>query len=220
MGENKEIKVRLSTVVFLLIIVALVVALGVVYYLGFVKKDNSNTNNNKIANEEKTNVEATNKISESKVDEIAKDLFEKGSEKIRETQYNDYFEYERERPIVSTFINDDVYEKRTVLYSDVKKEYSEIFTGDVLENVLSIRFIEIDGYLYVRAGGATGWDVTNVNLERISETNGEIEYLVTYNNVNIDGGVEEEETCKMTVKLVDGNYRISKTDYLGVDKTK
>lgn len=37
MAENKEIKVRLSTVICLLIIVILVVALGVVYYMGFIK---------------------------------------------------------------------------------------------------------------------------------------------------------------------------------------
>lgn len=39
MGENKELKVRLSTVVYLFIIIVLVVALGAVYYFGFVQKD-------------------------------------------------------------------------------------------------------------------------------------------------------------------------------------
>ena len=89
MGENKEIKVRLSTVVYLFIIVVLVVALGVVYYLGFVKNDNSNNmiangevveKNNISVNEEKT--ETNNKIentltensSDSKYSEITKEL--------------------------------------------------------------------------------------------------------------------------------------------------
>lgn len=58
MGE-KEVKVRLSTLVYLFIILALVVALGVVYYLGFVKNDNANgelTEKNNIAvNEQETN---------------------------------------------------------------------------------------------------------------------------------------------------------------------
>ena len=35
MGEKKEVKVRLSTVVYLFIILVLVVALGVVYYFGY-----------------------------------------------------------------------------------------------------------------------------------------------------------------------------------------
>lgn len=62
MGEDKEIKVRLSTMICTLIILVLVVALGVVYYLGFVKEDNmiangdilekSNNLNSLIENEE------------------------------------------------------------------------------------------------------------------------------------------------------------------------
>lgn len=37
MGEKKELKVKLSTVVFLFIILILMIALGVTYYLGFIK---------------------------------------------------------------------------------------------------------------------------------------------------------------------------------------
>lgn len=51
-------KVRLSTVIYLLIITILVAALGTVTYLGFIKEDNKNTiENNKIIEEteEKTN---------------------------------------------------------------------------------------------------------------------------------------------------------------------
>ena len=49
MGEKKELKVRLSTVVCVFIILVLIVTLGVVYYLGFVKNDNTK---NMIANGE------------------------------------------------------------------------------------------------------------------------------------------------------------------------
>lgn len=49
MGENKEIKVRLSTVVCIFVILILVVALVAVYYLGFIKDNNTN---NMIANED------------------------------------------------------------------------------------------------------------------------------------------------------------------------
>ena len=58
MGEKNEVKVRLSTVVYLFIILVLVVALGVVYYLGFVKNDNAN---NIIANGEVTETNNTEK---------------------------------------------------------------------------------------------------------------------------------------------------------------
>lgn len=58
MGEKKEITVRLSTVVCLFIILALVVALGVVYYFGFVKENNAN---NVVANGEGTEINNTEK---------------------------------------------------------------------------------------------------------------------------------------------------------------
>lgn len=53
MEEKREIKVRLSTVVYLFIILVLLVSLGVVYYLGFVKDDNTN---NMLADEETTEI--------------------------------------------------------------------------------------------------------------------------------------------------------------------
>lgn len=42
MEEKKKIKVKLSTIVYLVIILVLIIALGVVYYLGFIKDNNSN----------------------------------------------------------------------------------------------------------------------------------------------------------------------------------
>ena len=218
MEEKREIKVRLSTVVYLFIILVLVVALGVVYYLGFVKEDNV------IANKEvteKNNISVNEQMPEknNNVDKIAKELFEKGSEKIRETQYTDYYQYDRAQPATEKTINGVKYEKRNVLYADVEKEYSEIFTGDTLKNVLGKRFAEIDGYLYVSYGGATGWDVTNIKVSKVSENNNEIEYIVTYNDVEIDDSFSEECSCKMTVKLVDGNYRISNINYCNIDKS-
>ena len=209
MEEKNEVKVRFSTVVYLFIILVLVVVLGLVYYLGFVKGDNAN---NVISNGE-----VTEQLSNNQVDEIAKDLFERGSQKIRETQYTDYYQYEKAQPLTEKTINGEIYEKRNVLYSDVEKEYSEIFTGEALTFVLGKRFAEIDGYLYVIHGGATGWDITNIRVSRISENNNEIQYTVTYNDVEIDDSITEEYSCKMTVKLVDGNYRISETDYMGLN---
>ncbi len=49
MGEKKELKVKLSTVILLFVILILIIALGVVYYLGFIKKDNINQNINMIS---------------------------------------------------------------------------------------------------------------------------------------------------------------------------
>jgi len=83
--------------------------------------------------------------------------------------------------------------------------------------------MEIDGYLYVSYGGATGWDITNIKLSRVSENNNEIKYKVEFNNIE---GYDEKEndiisnkkSCNMTIELVDGEYKISETDYLDIDK--
>ena len=73
MGERNEVKVRLSTVVCVFIILVLVVALGVVYYFGFVKNDKANgelTGNNNIAvNEQETNNTEKEEINENKLKE-------------------------------------------------------------------------------------------------------------------------------------------------------
>ena len=62
MEEKKEIKIRLSTVIYLLIIVALVVTLGVTYYFGFVanKNEQEQKNEDKISNIQK--LEESNEI--------------------------------------------------------------------------------------------------------------------------------------------------------------
>ena len=114
-------------------------------------------------------------------------------------------------------INGVKYQKRNVLYSDVEKEYSEIFTGEALKKVLGKRFAEVDGYLYVSYGGATGWNISNIKVSRVSESNNGIEYIVKYNDINEDDSVSEERSCNMTIKLVDGNYRISTTNYCNLD---
>lgn len=159
------------------------------------------------------NSSSSNAINTENVDKIAKELFEKGSLKIRETQYTDYYEYDSVNPNVEKTINGKTYQKRNILYSEIEKKYSEIFTGDALKKVLDKRFAEVDGYLYVSYGGATGWDITNVSVSKISESNNEIKYTVKYNDVEIDDSISQEQSCNMTIKLVDGNYRIVSTDY-------
>lgn len=47
MGKKEEVKVRLSTVIYLFIIFTLVVALGIVYYFGFI---DGNSENNLMSN--------------------------------------------------------------------------------------------------------------------------------------------------------------------------
>lgn len=64
MGEKKTIEISLGTVICIFIIIILLVALGVTYYLGFVKDDNKVRNPEKdvvntVGNNETNNVEET-----------------------------------------------------------------------------------------------------------------------------------------------------------------
>lgn len=242
MEEKKPFKISLYTFLLLLAIIAII---AMAYYI-YTEKTNynkeienldttianmqntiedfqgkfnsiSNTINSNATPENSNTENSNNKVSNNEVDKIAIDLFENGSKKIRETEYSDYPEYDSVKPLTQKNIAGITYEKRNLLFSEVKKEYSKIFTGEALEKVLSKRFAEIDGYLYVSYGGATGWNVTNIKLSRISESNNKIEYLVTYNDVEIDDSISEEYSCKMTVDLIDGNYRISETSYFNLN---
>lgn len=174
--------------------------------------------NNTVSTQNTTNTtntvdDADNEMNDEEVDKIAEELFEKGSQKVRETIYSGYDEYDLIIPSSEEVLNGKVYERRDAFYSDVEEEYAKIFTDEALKAVLEERFTEVDGYLYVLEGGTTGWDISNIKLERTKESENEIEYSITYNDVEIDGSVSEEITCSMTIKLVDGEYRISKTDY-------
>lgn len=225
MEEKKSFKISLSTFFLLLAIIVIIV---MAYYIYRERtnynKETANSEANAInsnTNFEKHDIEDTNnKLSDSEVDKIAMDLFEKGSQKIREAEYFilTEYDYDFELPFIEKFINGASYFKTDVLYSNVEEEYSEIFTGEALQKVLGKRFIEIDGYLYVSIGGATGWNIANIKVSRVSESNNEIEYIVTYNDVRIDDSISEKYSCEMTIKLIDGNYRISETNYCDLNK--
>lgn len=164
----------------------------------------ANNNINSLSVSEKNTME---------IDENVKNLFEIGSEKIRETQYSEFFEYEPASPREEKNINGKRYFKVDEKYDNVKKQYEEFFTGNALNQILNKRFANVNGDLYVSVGGATGWGIANIKLSKVSESNGEIKYIVKYKDDRIDGSLSEEKSCNLTVKLVNGDYRISETDY-------
>lgn len=242
-ADKKTIKIRLSSILCVLLILIIAVLAYYMYnqktnHDKEIKKmeDNNanlqrtiddlqgkiilmeeeNEKNNSISNNTVTNTtdETNEEMTDEEVDEIAKELFEKGSEKIRETVYSSYDQYELVIPSDEKVLKGKVYEKRNALYSDIELEYSEIFTGKALEVVLQERFTDSDGNLYITSrSDDTEWEISNVSVERVSEDDGEIEYKVTYNDVESDGSISDTITCKMKIKLVDDEYRILETDY-------
>ena len=91
MEEKNEIKIRLGTVVSIFIIFVLIVALGIVYYLGFIADNSSNkevasleTNNEKLQVSNNDNVNNIESTKEDKNDEV------KDDNKSKEISSNDY----------------------------------------------------------------------------------------------------------------------------------
>ena len=171
--------------------------------LGQEENTNQNNNNNELDNE------------------TAKQIFEKGASKIRKLQYEELIktEYEISGNFIEKEINGKTYVKTNEKYETVKQKYGELFTDKALENVLAKRFANVDGILYVSYGGATGWDITNVEVEKINEKNGELTYKASYNNMGIDGSVDnKEQTCEFKIKKVNEEYKISETNYYNLDK--
>ncbi|MCH5171165.1 MAG: hypothetical protein J1F24_07745 [Oscillospiraceae bacterium] len=148
--------------------------------------------------------------------QFAKEMFEKGAGKIIAILSSDYSQYPMAKAYDKIVINDWPFEKRDVPYSDVVKEFSEIFTGDALERVLGSlddRLAEKDGYLYTRTAGASGWGVQNIKINKVSESDDEKTYQVKSESTAADGEVFAVNICTMTIKQVDGSYRISEFDY-------
>lgn len=163
-----------------------------------------------------TSSKIVNEVNTAEVDQIAEDLFNKGSQKIREIIYSSYDQYALIIPSEEKTLDKKIYEKRNALYMNIEMEFTNIFTDKALEAALKERFIEADdGFLYVSIGGQDEWSISNVVVERVSDADvsDEIEYKITYNDVEIDDSISEPITCTMKIKLVDGKYKISETNY-------
>lgn len=148
-------------------------------------------------------------------DTIAKLLFVRGVNKIWAQNISDLINYPIADPRVTTEVDGKIYIKRDVLYADVVKEYSRIFTGSLLEERLNERFIDIDGYLYVSAGGGDlGETVGQVEVTKVSESNGEFTYKVKYNLELPSGDYSEEyRTGTIVIKAVGNSYAISSLEF-------
>lgn len=210
-NEKKVIKISLGTFIAIAASLVIVGFVGINLYANSLGKPNIISGIQALLKNEP----------EVNVDEIAKELFEKGAYEIRKLEYSSFVkdEYQVEGEFIEKEINGRLYVKTNEKFETIEQKYAEIFTDDALKNVLSRRFANVDGVLYVSHGGATGWDITNVEVEEINEENGELTYRASYNDVNIDDSISEEKyTCEFKIKEVNGEYRISATNYCNLDK--
>ena len=155
------------------------------------------------------------------LDMFAKDLFMKAAEKIAKNDYSTFPEYTKRRwdagvtEPLETEVDGIKYEMRFIPFYWLEDEYSDTFTGKLLDKVYNKRFTNIEGYLYVKEveKDATEWGAVNAELTRISQTDDEIKYSVKYDREENGKITDKGLTCTMTIKYEEGRYRISETDF-------
>ena len=147
------------------------------------------------------------------IDIIAKELFDIGSNMIVYMGIGEFRAHNFIEPEIEVTKNGFTYSKCDISYSDAINFYSEVFTEKALDDFMSIRFTDVNGDLYaIPGGGSSGFGIINVKLTRVYETEEEIKYDISYIHT-FNGGYEAPGTCSMTIKLVNGSYRISEIDY-------
>lgn len=94
-------------------------------------------------------------------------------------------------------------------YSELVEYYGNIFIDEALEWILSTKFADMDGTLYLRIdGGASGVGTELLSIEKLKENT----YRSNYLRIYVSGESDEESTV-FEVKKTDTGYRISNIDY-------
>lgn len=154
------------------------------------------------------------------IDSIAKDLFQKGSYEIRYLFYASVDkDYTLDTSADKKEVGNIVYTKTNTKYEEVEKRYGEIFTDEALINVLGMRFLNVNGSLYLSTGQGSKWDINNLSVEKANEENGTYTYKATFEDKeeNSDNTVLKTKTCMFKIKKEGETYKICETNYLGVD---
>lgn len=102
-------------------------------------------------------------------------------------------------------INSVPYQWTSRRYSELVDYYSQTFTGEALDWLLTSNFADVDGVLYGFAGGgASGILSKAVSIEKLEENT----YQATYENTYVSGSTEECSTT-FTIEKTDDGYRVS-----------
>lgn len=208
--ENKEKKViKISLNKFIGIAVTTVIVLFVGFNLLAYKMEKPNLISTIEALIKKDDEEILNKT--------AKELFEKAMISIRDSyKYYESSEEDAEE------IQGRYYRKTNSKYEEVEEKYREIFTDEVLPNVINLNFCNKDGVLYaLEKAGGTPWKIIELKVEKINEENGELTYKAIYKlsyTDDPDNKQPEEQVCQFKMREENGVYKISATNYLNLDK--
>lgn len=210
MEEKKEIKIRLSTVIYLFIIVLLVVTLGVTYYFGFVSDNNDeNIEDKKLTNTTENVVSNTNTTNEIKEDKV-----EKGNVQISKYEWEKYpNDFRKELAKWAFDYSDkDIFSKDTpkTLYS-VSKKYSDFLDCPFYKNF--DLFVLADGDSTEIFEIESNYTQYTYKSTKLAKYDNEITFkLATFNeayDLNLDG----DYTLEQRTKSQSDDLKSGKKDY-------
>lgn len=102
-------------------------------------------------------------------------------------------------------INGVPYQWTSRRYSELVDYYSQTFTGEALDWLLTSNFADVDGVLYGFAGGgASGILSKAISIEKLEGNT----YQATYENTYVSGSTEECSTT-FTIEKTNDGYRVS-----------
>ena len=239
MEEKKVLTVRLSTVILLFIIFALIVALGVMYYKGFVKKDDSkNEIENKVI-QTSLNEEENKNVVQGKENVEQPQNSQKGTFEIsyKEETYKSYkstgeleFENKRNLPIIKNSSNqsaaDEIVKSLTIIsdkaWTDIKTSSDEFKEFQYTAGVNYIFSTELvnDNYIVFKADqsgnfGGVGW--TAKELYNYDAKTGK---LLTLKSIASDYNNLEKTIVNKVVNHIKNNDIIVTVDNLETEINK
>lgn len=102
-------------------------------------------------------------------------------------------------------INGVPYQWTSRRYSELVDYYSQTFTGEALDWLLTSNFADVDGVLYGFAGGGASGIVSKaISIEKLEGNT----YQATYENTYVSGSTEECSTT-FTIEKTNDGYRVS-----------
>lgn len=202
-NENKVIKISFNKFLSIAAVIVMVLFVGINVFAYKMNKPN-------LISAIEALIKKDDEIEET--DEVAKKLFEEAVLAIR-----DGFNIEYDSKEIKE-INGIYYGKTRLEYSELKEKYEDIFTGEALENALAINAFDVDGIAYIIPKAGPGYYIEDINVEKLNKNNEELIYKAFYIKAYADSSAKEENECQFKIKKVNGNYRISATNYLGIDK--
>ena len=230
MEEKKEIKVRLSTAISMVIIFVLIVALGVVYYFGFVADKKENVGDEKVTNITEnvvSNVATENVNKEDSKEDIAKKA-KVSIEKYLElsgscdagslymlkdlglADRENFEEYESVTLDTTSYYNEYTYYKTDVKYDDFQTKMLKYMSKECMKEEFLQYVQEIDGMLYVVSTGGSGTYYTIKSMDLKSQKNNKYTYNVKATRRQEDDGEVFSSNFMAEIIKQNDNYVVDK----------